>query len=437
MQRLKIFWSRLRQGLWFLPLLLSLASVLLNWQALRVSDKDLRDLPVFSWLLHDAGAKHGHELLSNLLSSMITMTSLVISLTMVVLTLAIRQLGPRLMGYFMSSTITQTTLGIFIGTIVYLLLTLRVIHEHMPEDSVPHFAITLGSVLSLLSIFMLLFFIHHLARSIVADQVIYRIGGMLERELKTYANRYAQISSAPPMSLERSALLRLNRSGYVQVIDYDTLVRVLEKYDGSLILDIRPGEHIIAGTVHGSFSPLALAGDAALLQSLQRTVEIGDEPVAGQDVEFGVRQLVEVALRALSSGESDPYTAIRVIDRLGAALIHALPLRQEIHSISDQKGIVRLSIRLSHFEGLLNAAFNEIRQSSDQPDIAIRLLETLFKITTLADPGQYACLLSQGEAIWQAILQKKPQSHDLMQIQIRYKRLMELMEKDQKEYREY
>ena len=166
--RLLNLWFRLRTSLWFIPILMTLGAGAIAVLALRI-DSDLLPEGERVWWLYSGNPESASDLLSTLLSSIITMATLAISITMVVLTLAASQLGPRLIRSFIGNRRTQASLGFFIMTIVYLLLVYRRVDDSMAADNVPHVAITMGSVLSLVCVFLLLFYVHHLASSIVSE----------------------------------------------------------------------------------------------------------------------------------------------------------------------------------------------------------------------------------------------------------------------------
>ena len=169
LSRLYNLWATLRTGLWFVPTLMAVGAVGLAIVALNLDaglpEEKARQL----WWLHSGGPEDARNLLSTVFSSMITMATLVISITMVVLTLAASQLGPRLVRNFMGDLRTQLVFGIFLMTIIYCLLVLRTLNSELDISAVPHIAVTLGTALALINLFALLFFIHNLARSIVSD----------------------------------------------------------------------------------------------------------------------------------------------------------------------------------------------------------------------------------------------------------------------------
>ena len=410
-QRIRLWWENIHHSLWFLPLIFVVAGMGLSWLALHTPAESLRDSPVAGWLLHNAGAKHGHDLLANLLSSMITMTALVMSLTMVVLALAANNLGPRLIPFFMSSKTTQATHAMFIGTIIYLLMTLRVISEDMPAAEVPVVAITLGSLLVLLSLIMLIFFLHHLARSIVVDTVIRFVGDSLHQHMERYLARYCEGQQPEPLKLEQGFELTLACTGYVQAIDEPRLLALLEERNAQLNLTIRPGNYLLAGAKIGQLAPANLKEDETFLCRLRDMIKLGGEPTPLQDIEFEFRQLVEIALRALSPSLFDPFTAIRVIDKTSAVLQQAAGLNAGFYGASDSKGTLRLTLPISNLLRLLDLAYTQIRHAgANMPEVLIHLLKSFNALAYLSrDPTYMRTLHQHAELIMQAAEKNLPE----------------------------
>lgn len=384
--RLQTIWESISTSLWFIPALFMLGAVGLAWGAVSFRP-DLVDGGGAVWWLHSGSAAQAFDLLSNLQAAMITMATLAVSITMVVLTLAAGQLGPRLIRRFMADKYTQLILGIFLGTIVYMVLVLRLINDSTAEGSTPHVAVTLGSALMLICVLLLLLFVHHLARSIIADTVIERVGADLDSALATLLPG-PQTADEKPRRLTPPAAggapLRLPRGGYVQAVDYQGLARCACEAKAVIVLDFRPGHHLLPKGTHGHVYP-ASALDEDLERKIPGYVVLGSQRTSAHDMEFAVRQLVEVALRALSPGINDPFTAIAVIDRLGLSLAFAMQRGGAEEVWCDEKGDARVSAKSTTFKGLLDAAFNQIRQAgSGHPAVLIRILATLSQLAELA-----------------------------------------------------
>jgi uncharacterized membrane protein len=374
-QRLMTIWQAVSSSLWAVPLTMVCAAATAAIVATRIP-LDAGSDPV--WWLYSGGAAGAPQFLSNLVSAMITMATLAISITMVVLTLAAQQLGSRLIRSFMSDRQTQISLGLFIATVIYLLLVLR--STYGAGDSAPNLAVTIGTALVFISVMTLPIFVHHLARSIIADNVIERIGAVLDSEI---ARLLPERSSAPqparPPGIRKHApSLRLPSGGYVQAIDYDRLVKLARKSDGMIELDICPGDHAVAGRRIGWIDP---APDEDAQRSLEGAFLLGSERTPIQDLKFSIRQLVEMAVRALSPGINDPFTAIAAIDRLTQSIGRVMERGSAKSLFEDDDGRIRVIAPASTFEEIVDAAFQQLRQHAERtPAVLIRLGENLTKL---------------------------------------------------------
>ncbi|MEW5728270.1 MAG: DUF2254 domain-containing protein [Pseudomonadota bacterium] len=384
--RLAALWQYLadylRTALWVVPAAMTLGAIVLAYAALSFGPAVDAAVQREVWWLHSGTGRDAARLMGTLLSSTITVTTLVVSIMVVVLTLAANQLGPRLIRSFISDRRTQVALGVFIAAIAYMLVVLRTLDSAMATAKVPHTAVTLGSFLALASIGVLLFFVHHLTRSIVADTVIARVGAEVERALRDRPRLCDGDSEpAPPAG---GASVDLRGGGYVQVVDYDGMVRCAEAASATVVLDIRPGDHLLPGQPALRVVPAA-ALTKDLAQGLRATVILGPQRTAPQDPQLGLRQLVEIGLRALSAGINDPYTAIAVIDRLALALARdlALPPPKAVHR--DGGGTARVFARPAIFAELVDTAYGQLRQDAEgRADILLRLLSALGELARAA-----------------------------------------------------
>lgn len=390
--RLSMIWNQLRNSLWALPMLVVAAAGLLAVLAVTVLIDPSTD-PV--WWLYSGDAPAASGFLANLLTAMITMATLAISITMVVLTLAAQSLGPRLIQIFMADTRTKLVLGLFIGTVVYLLFVLRSVVGD--TESVPNLAVTLGAVLVIASVIVLLFFVHHLARSIVADTTIGRVADILDAWIP---ERFPDQTTGADGDTEDLASLLVKgkpihatTTGYIQAIDHQAAVEAACNAVVTVELSFRPGHFILENDVIGRVMP-AESVDDALLRSLATAVVIGPNRTPVQDIEYPIRQLVEIALRALSPGVNDPYTALAVVDRL-AGSVAAIMTRADAQSVwRDENDVVRLIVPTASLDGILDTAFNEIRQAgAAQPAVLIHLVDRLGQLLAHADEARAEAIL--------------------------------------------
>jgi uncharacterized membrane protein len=387
--RIMTLWSQIRASLWALPVIIVLAAASLAIFATHIRLSSQND-PV--WYLYSGSAKQAPEFLSSLVGAMITMATLVISITMVVLSLAAQQLGPRLIQSFMSDRITQAALGLYIGTSIYLMIVLRNVYGD--NDAVPNLAVTIGTALVILSMMTLPVFVHHLARSIIADNIIERVGTALDRAAERLLPEEATASAGQvAIDRDKATPLTLPSGGYVQAVDFEQLVRAAREANGVVELAVRPGHHGIPCGIYGWISP-----EAAQTEELQRafasSIVLGSVRTEYQDLEFSVRQLVEISLRALSPGVNDPYTALAAIDRLARSIAIIMQRGAAQSQWCDQEGVVRVTLPAVTFDGLVDVAWTQIRQvASNHPAILIRLAEKIGQLLTLATPEQTRALL--------------------------------------------
>jgi uncharacterized membrane protein len=424
--RLLNLWLRLKTSLWFIPVLMTLGAGVIAVLALRI-DSDLLPDGERVWWLYSGNPGSASDLLSTLLSSIITMATLAISITMVVLTLAASQLGPRLIRSFIGNQWTQASLGFFIMTIVYLLLVYRRVDDQLSVDNVPHVAITLGSVLSLVCVFLLLFYVHHLASSIVSDTVVNRVGGEMDdliERLLPEAGAVAPRDTRPETDVPIEAggkPLGLPKGGYVQAIEYAELVKLAHDHDVTLTLRFRGGSHLLAGGRHVLVLPQERASDE-LAGKIADAIVLGAERTPTQDLEFSMRQMVEVGLRALSPGINDPYTAVAVIDRLATSI--SLVMRRDMEPVvhRDEDGVARLMTRPVTFTGLVDRAYNELRQSaSTSPAVLIHMLDSLTELACHCRTAQQRDALARHAGmIASAGHRSVEEEADAMAISIRY-----------------
>ncbi|MFC1457984.1 DUF2254 domain-containing protein [Microvirga arabica] len=390
MERIRNVIVLLRGQLWILPLVLSVLALGLAYWVLAFGPSLFEDWDDGEfWWLYGGDASSARGLLSSLLSGLMTMFSLVVSVTFVILTLAANQLGPRLIPTFMGDRQIQTVLGLFLGTILYVLVVLRSLDETLGAEGVPHAAVTIGSVLTILCLFALLFYVHKVARAIVADSIVARVADDLHNNVHDMLPDAGKSDDAVPEDIPSTAgAVSLGGSGYIQVIDYDRLVSVACRENALLQVKVRAGHFVLKGGEHVTVHRAApLVDDAA--QAIRDAFVVGEERSPAQDLEYGLRQLVEIALRALSPGINDPYTAIAVVDRLGAALEEIFQRSLLPITLRDKDGVVRVIAQRSDVQGLADAAFDPVRQAGQEiPAVLIRMADVLGQLASVLRPGE-------------------------------------------------
>jgi uncharacterized membrane protein len=332
------------------------------------------------WIGTGSG-EDARALMSTLLSAIITMASMAFSVTVVALSLAANTYGPRLIRTFRANLRTQIVLGTFIMTIVYQLLVLRSLEGASEPGQVPQAAVALGTLLALVSVLALLAFIQGVATSIVADEVVRRVRKELDSAVAKLPDLAAPEATAsehlPPEFDDRATRIPLPREGYVQSVQFGEILDWAVKHDAVVRLDFRPGDFVVDGDRKVLIDPCPEDLEGARTE-IGRFIVSGDDRTPTQDLEFAVRHLVEVAVRALSPGINDPFSAVAVIDRLRGGLSRLCAKQLPPPALLDSTGKVRLTRRVTTYAGALDVAFNQIRQAgSAKPAILIHMLDAI------------------------------------------------------------
>ena len=323
---------------------------------------------------------------------------------------------------------TQVTLGTFVATFVYAALVLASIGIGSHGEFVPHVSVTVTLALMVADLAVLIYFIHHTATSIQLPQVIASIAADLAEAIReqgsgnTGPHPKAGPTAAELMrqAEEGGAVLLAPVSGYVQFIRHQSLVRLATEADAVINLEHRPGHFIVGGHRFATVWPPEAAPH--IRQALGRAHVVGPHRTLSQDVSFGIDQLVEIALRALSAAVNDTFTALTCIDWLGENLCKIVAQWHPARVHRDDRGFIRVIAPEPSYDRLMQRSFEKIRQSSlGQPAVMIRLLDALARIMAeTTSQSQRRVLLEQAEMINRACERSVPEAADRADIQRRY-----------------
>jgi uncharacterized membrane protein len=397
----------MRTNLWLVPTLEVLGAIglyVVTHLIDAAAAKGTLTLP--SWVI-SGNADNARQILTTLSAAVVTVVGIVFSITIVTLTLASTQFGPRMLRNFIRDRGTQFTLGTFVATFVYSTLVLVSVGGKA-GNFVPHLSLTVAVALVTLSMAVLIYFIHHIATSIQLPYVIASIAGDLSQAIQEDSKAYDGPESGPSVP---ELLVRLEQSGgtvpapssgYLQFIRHEALIGLAVKRGAVIQLLHRPGHFVVAD------QPLALvwpAGAApAVTESLRRVHVTGPSRTLAQDIAFAVDQLVEIAIRALSPAVNDTFTALTCVDWLGDGLSKITAHWRPILVHRDAHGFVRVITAHVRYERLVERAFEKIRQAARAlPAVFMRQLDALTRImleTTL--PEQRELLVEQAELVWRA-----------------------------------
>lgn len=382
--------ERLRTSYWFVPTVMATCATALSLLTVHIDTLINAKWAHTAGWIWAGGPEGARNVLATIAGSTITVAGVVFSITIVSLTLASSQFGPRLLRNFLDDRGTQLALGVFVSTFLYCLLVLRTIRGTDANTFVPFFSVTLGLIFAVTSVGFLIFFFHHISTSILAENVIGRVAAELQPRIDgLYPEKIggdAKEIEAPnhtdqPPRFEVEAQVIISKSsGYVQAISTDDLFALAKKENLVLRLSQRPGNFVAEGATLGWIWPKKKANDE-IFGRIHRAFYFGRQRTPTQDIEYSIDQLVEVAVRALSPGTNDPFTAMTCIEWLGATLIRVAGRKIPSSWRYDEQHQLRIMTKATDFAGIVAAALNQIRQyGSKSVAVVLCLLEMLAKV---------------------------------------------------------
>lgn len=427
LRHLATTWEYVRTSFWMVPTIMALAAIGGSFILVAVDSAYPASLSSRIGWIAPPRPEAARTLLSALVQSTITVVSVVFSITIVSLTLAASQLGPRLLRTFTIDRANHIVLGTFIATFLYCLLTLWMVGL-FDTDVVPELTILGALLLAVASVGVLIFFIHHMAQSIQAPHVVMTVGNELQQAIENiYPPLDGSLSDSPEISEEQQlpgevqVRLRGWRNAYLQYVDIDRLIQLAEQHDLHIRTNRRPGHFVFRGELLAEIAS-SREVETALRMALEACFVVGSRRTPTQDVEFAIDQLVEVALRALSPSLNDPFTAMQVMDQLGAALTCLAKRRIPRHTHVDQSGTVRLIVNATDFPGIVNAMFHQIRQSArGHVAVLVHMMDVLVRAMAQTQTDQQRhSILVQAEALFRQSEQQVHDPDDLEDVRQRY-----------------
>lgn len=401
-------WVAISSSFWFVPGLMMAAGVVLAFVLPELDRIFEGSLPS----RFRVSSETARTTISTLAGAMVTVTGIVFSTTTVAISITAAQHGPRLLRNFFAKSVTQATLGVCLSVSVYCLLLLRTVDEREGEVFIPQLSVHAAYLLVLMTLVAIIVFTHQVAGLVQTQNVASDVADELEKAVcRLYPDPFdeeAEEGGDSPAWLEcwegfdEESLQGAPsaRDGYVQAVDVDSLVKIATRCDVLLRIEARPGDYVRDGDRLVSATPAGRLDDDEA-KRIRSGFMIGNLRTPQQDVECAVLELVEIAVRALSPGVNDPFTAITCVDRLSGAL-RRLAGRKPAQSLwRDDEGAPRLVVKPRAFADVVAAAFNQIRQHS-RSDVAVtvRLLQAIAAIAPAPrDAQSITALRRQAEMI--------------------------------------
>src|SRR6201996_6913365 len=427
-------WRRevLRTNFWLVPSMEVLAAIGLFAATLEVDRAVYHGTLTLPAWVEAGSADTAREILLAVAAAIMTVIGINFSVTIVTLTLASTQFGPRMLRNFMRDRGTQLTLGTFVATFVYAVLVLASIGVGSHGDFVPHISVTVTLGLMVADLAVLIYFIHHTAISIQLPQVIASIAAHLTEAIAEQGSGntepHAKTGPTAAELLSRAESegsgLRAPVSGCVQFIQHEALVKLATGADAVISLEYRPGHFVVSGHRYAMVWPAKAA--PLVGHALGRAHLVGPHRTLTQDVSFGIDQLVEICTRALSQAVNDVFTALTCIDWLGENLCKIVAQWHPARVHRDAAGYIRVIAAEPAYDRLVQRSFEKVRQCSlGPPAVMIRMLEALAGIMAeTTSEGQRRVLLDQAAMIERACARSVPEAADRDDIHRRYEAVL-------------
>ena len=425
--RIKKLLGQLNDAFWLMPAAMVVSGIVAAVALVRIDRSDI----VPQWLLHsawlyDGGGTGARTLLGAVATSTIGVAGTVFSITIAALSLAAGQMGPRLLRNFVHDRGNQFTLGAFLGTFSYALMVLRSVRTQTEGEFVPHLALSVGILLAFVCVATLVYFVGHMAGRINVDTVIELVSEDMRSAISRLTTSEPQ-ARPPSASFWQDATPVVDgRRGYLQQIDAEGLADWAAAHGTVVRLGVRPGNYVFPGAPIALLLPAAEGADAAI----RAATALGGQRISSSDIEYAIRQLVEVAVRALSPGINDPHTAMSVLDRLGAALcdVASVNMPTGVH-VRDDK--VVLYVPGVDYDGMVDSMFHMIRQNaSGSAAVLIRMLEVLTSVASCErDPERVGSLQRHADLVRLDAERAILNSFDLADVITRHRRFSMMKER--------
>ncbi len=437
--------SRNEVNLWRMPLFLSLLATGLFAFTAGIDALTARGIIHLPDWVSNGGIDDARSILSSEMGAVSTVLALIFSVALLVLSMVATLFGFRLLYRFVQDWVTQVTIGLFLATFIFILLAYVATRADSHGVFIPQLTLLTASVLVVVSFAFLVYYSHRIAVSIQNPDMISGIVADMDRALK-YQHKFdrgrpaananavagananavagsgagaaanaAADAAASAVSYDskiEAGVIRSAQSGYLQELNHPALVEIATRANAQVVLMFRPGQFVQSGDALAKVYPPSSISSVS--EPVKQAVGIGSHRILTQDPEFGLYQIVEIAIRALSPAVNDTFTGIACVDSIGDALRILLTTDPYDGCWYDKSGQLRIAEPRLRFERLVKASFDQIRQASvDTPAMLIRILTTLERLAhLLRNDIERQAMLDQATSIWEVASQGKLASHD-------------------------
>jgi uncharacterized membrane protein len=380
----RYIWDRMKVSLWFVPLIMALVAIILSWLLSGLDERIPNELLNSSKLVLVGSPAEMRTIMIGVAGTVLATAGVVFTLLTLPLGTVASQFGSRLLRLFMRDRTTQFVLGMFVATFCYCLATALSIPPVQIQATAPQITVTFGLLIMLLTFASLIILIQHISIMLQAPNIVAAAGAELmdvvgvEPQDEADKSQKAMEDCVTDSLAESEAYpLRVSKTGYIQFVDPEIILNLAKERDLMLRLLRKPGQFVLSGETVALVWPAAKV-DARLAKHLRRGVQIGNQRTPTQDIEYGINQIVEIAVRAMSPAINDPFTALTCLDHLADGLAKYVLFGESSPNFYDKDGRLRLVFAPATPEELLGAAFNMLRHAScDNASVLLHILDAI------------------------------------------------------------
>ncbi|GHJ58619.1 hypothetical protein NOK12_11370 [Nocardioides sp. OK12] len=402
--RITALGSRVRSSLFFVPMLCVLGGAVLG-QAMLAVDAQVTGIDPRLTATVDSA----RTVLTTVAGATLSFAGIAFSVSLLLISLASSQYSPRVVHGMFRDPFNKRVMGLVIGTFTYCLVVLRAVRsslEGTEEPIVPSVSILLAVLLGIASVLAIIAFINHGAHSMDVSKILHRV---TQEALQQASSGWPdpdpdsdrQLGGGDGDLPEDATVVRFTSYGWVENVDFDRLLQVLPPGSRAR-LETFAGRYAIQNTpVCRVWPPV---DDETVHDSIRAAVMVGETRTMQQDVAYGVRQLADVALKAMSPGVNDPTTAHDAISHTGTVLADLLCRVPPAQHLAGERGQVLLVPHATTYAMLVGLAFDEVRLvSAEDPAVLIYLLDVIHQVEQSIDhlhrPEAVAALRTQAELV--------------------------------------
>lgn len=421
MRHLAGWWYRLRRSFWFIPILCLVLAVGLSQAMIAIDKGQALNLssPWFS-AVYLVGIDGSRAMLGAIGTSMLAVAATAFSITISVVVTASATYGPRLVGNFMSDRGNQLVLGVLVATFVYALLVLRTIRSADDDITafVPHLAVNVAILLAVADAVLLVWFIHHVASSVRVETLAHGVRTNFKDALERMhpEDRSEGVVHTAALGLA-TAPVTAGKVGYIIDIDFSRLCEL--GVSNGIVIEVVPrvGDHILTHETLVKVFPADKAD--AVVGAVRRAATIGDTRSEYQDIRYAEQQVLELAVRALSPGTNDPYTAVNAIEEVAAGVAMAVSRPSPGNTLLDDSSTVRVRYKTVTIEEIVDLPFDQVRPyAMDHVMVLTALIDLAARVERSSiHPDVPARMHVQTEVLLEEFRSSQPPPHDLARVE--------------------